>query len=64
VTLWQPPSETIEAIAAVLCAHWSAARAQPEQLFWPEATSWLRHQARRLVDNSRVFGERYFPRLP
>ena len=31
--LWQPPNETIEAIAAVLSAHWAAAKSQQLQLF-------------------------------
>jgi hypothetical protein len=31
--LWQPPAETIEAIAAVLSAHWAAAKSQQPQLF-------------------------------
>ena len=42
LTLWQPPGETIEAIATVLSSHWSAARSQPG-LFWAK-TSWLRRQ--------------------
>ena len=41
--LWQPPAETIEAIAAVLCAHWAAAKSQQLQLFSLETTgNWLR----------------------
>jgi hypothetical protein len=41
--LWQPPGETIEAIAAVLGAHWAAAKSQQLQLFSLETTgSWLR----------------------
>ncbi len=55
LSLWQPPGETIDAIAAVLSAHWSAARSQPAGLFRPTTTSWLRQQARRLADNSREF---------
>jgi hypothetical protein len=47
--LWEPAGETIEAIAAVLCSHWAAAKAQPEGLFWPDPTSWLRQQAQRLA---------------
>jgi hypothetical protein len=41
--LWQPPGETIEAIAAVLSAHWAAAKSQQLQLF-PLGTTgnWLR----------------------
>ncbi len=53
LTLWRPPDETIEAIATVLSSRWSAARSQPGELFWPETTSWLRQQARRLADNGR-----------
>jgi hypothetical protein len=60
LTLWEPPDETIEAIAAVLCARWSAARSlQPTGLFWPSTTSWLRQQARRLADNGRELRQRY-----
>jgi len=40
--LWQPPDETIETIAEVVAAHWNAAKAYHERLFWPTATSWLR----------------------
>ncbi len=53
LTLWQPPEETIEAIAAVLSSRWTAARSQPGGLFWPHTTSWLRQQAKRLADNGR-----------
>jgi hypothetical protein len=38
--VWQPPTETIEAIASVLSAHWAAAKSQQWQLFWPSAGSW------------------------
>jgi hypothetical protein len=62
-TLWQPPDETIEAVADVLCSRWSAARSQPGELFWPSPTSWLRQQAKRLADNGRQFGERYLHAL-
>lgn len=40
--LWQPSNETLEAIAAVVAAHWTAATAYREQVFWPTAESWLR----------------------
>jgi hypothetical protein len=50
--LWQPPGETIEAIAEVVAAHWNAAKASyREQLFWPTATSWLRDE----TDNTYHF---------
>src|ERR1700733_3392346 len=40
--LWQPPGETLEAIAEVVAEHWNAAKASyRERLFWPTATSWL-----------------------
>ena len=40
--LWDPPNETLEAIAAVIASHWNAAaKAYREKLFWPEAASWL-----------------------
>jgi len=41
--LWQPPADTLEAIAAVVAEHWNAARASyRERSFWPTATNWLR----------------------
>jgi hypothetical protein len=40
--VWQPPGETIEAIAAVLSAHWTAAKTQQLELFAPRAGNWLR----------------------
>jgi hypothetical protein len=40
--LWQPPGETIEAIAAVLSAHWAAAKSQQLQLFSLGTGNWLR----------------------
>ena len=39
--VWQPPTETIEAIGAVLSAHWAAAKSQQLPIFWPRAGSWL-----------------------
>ncbi len=39
--LWQPPNETIEAIASVLGAHWAAAKKQQAQLFSLRSGSWL-----------------------
>jgi hypothetical protein len=39
--LWEPPNETLEAIAAVIASHWNAAKAFREQTFWPDAASWL-----------------------
>jgi hypothetical protein len=40
--LWQPPGETIEAIASVLGAHWAAAKSQQWPLFSFGTDSWLR----------------------
>ena len=37
--VWQPPTETIEALASVLSAHWAAAKSQQWETFWPKA-SW------------------------
>ncbi len=37
---WQPPKETIDAIANVLGSHWRAAKSRPLQLFWPRPESW------------------------
>jgi hypothetical protein len=44
--VWQPPVETIEAIAAVLGAHWAAAKSQQIQIFWPLAGRWRSQLAR------------------
>jgi hypothetical protein len=60
LTLWQPPDETIEAIAAVFSSRWSAARLQPGGLFRTQTTSWLRQQARRLAETT----SRVAPLLP
>lgn len=50
--LWQPPTETLEAIASVLSTHWAAAKSlQPEDL-WNRPANWLRRQANRLVDQT------------
>ena len=59
---WQPPSETIEAIAAVMSSHWRAAKAQPERLYWPGPARWLHSQAMRLAQG-RLFGARYLASL-
>jgi hypothetical protein len=40
--LWQPPNETLEAIAEVAASHWNSAKAYRERLFWTTAESWLR----------------------
>jgi hypothetical protein len=40
--VWQPPGETLEAIAAVLSAHWAAAKTQQLQWSWPRSGNWLR----------------------
>ncbi len=53
--LWQPPAETIEAIANTLSAHWAAAKSlQPKGEFWAHPGTWLRRQATRLVDSTRL----------
>jgi len=61
--VWRPPPETVEPLAAVLKSHWSAARSQPEDLFWPSTSSWLVEQGRRLADGGRALGERYLSML-
>jgi hypothetical protein len=59
--LWPAPGE-MEALSAVLTAHWNAAKTQKERLFWPGATNWLHQQAVSLsADN--VFGTRYLASL-
>ena len=40
--LWQPPNETIDAIATVLSSHWAAAKTQQVGLFTLRAGNWLR----------------------
>jgi hypothetical protein len=40
--LWQPPGETLDAIATVLSSHWAAAKSQQAQLFTLRTGSWLR----------------------
>jgi hypothetical protein len=40
--LWRPPDEALESIAAAIAAHWNAAKAYHEHLFWPGPESWLR----------------------
>lgn len=39
--MWQPPGETIDAIATVLGAHWTAAKSQQVQLFSLRNGNWL-----------------------
>jgi len=39
--LWEPPDETLEAIAAVITSHWKAAAEAYKGLFWPDGASWL-----------------------
>jgi hypothetical protein len=60
--LWQPPGETLEAIADVFSSHWHAAKAQQERLFWPGATNWLHQQAVSFTEGN-VFGTRYLASL-
>jgi hypothetical protein len=60
--LWQPPGETLEAIADVFSSHWQAATAPKERLFWPGATNWLHQQAVSLTEGN-VFGARYLASL-
>ena len=45
--LWQPPANTLEAMAVALCEHWRAANLPPERLFWPTPVSWLKIPALR-----------------
>jgi hypothetical protein len=40
--LWQPATETIDAIAASLSAHWALASSRQADLFWSMRASWLR----------------------
>lgn len=47
--LWQPTAETLETIAAVVAAHWTAAKSYGERTFWPSATNWLRQRAANLT---------------
>lgn len=55
--LWQPPGETIDAIASVLGTHWAAAKSlQPGGQFWARPANWLCKQATRLVDRASASG--------
>ncbi len=47
--LWQPSAETLDTIAAVVAAHWTAAKSYGERTFWPTATHWLRRHAANLT---------------
>jgi hypothetical protein len=51
--VWQPPTETIEAIAAVFSAHWTAAKSQQLTVFW-SSRSWRSQltTAREAADSS------------
>ena len=53
--LWQPPAETLGNLAAILRAHWQAARV-PDQLFWVTPVSWLASPA---ADTRQVRPARY-----
>jgi hypothetical protein len=46
---WQPSTETLDALAEVLTSHWTAAKSQHVQAFWPNSATWLRRQATRLM---------------
>jgi hypothetical protein len=52
--VWQPPTETIEALASVLSAHWAAAKSQQLSVFWPKTASWRTQltNARAAADSS------------
>ena len=56
--VWQPPAETIEAIASVLSAHWAAAKSQQLSdllaVARPKAASWRTQltTAREAADSS------------
>jgi hypothetical protein len=39
--LWQPSNETLGTVAEAVAAHWNAAKAYRERVFWPTAESWL-----------------------
>lgn len=47
--LWQPPSETIEAITSVFSSHWATAKSLQPEALWTGSANWLRRQAHRLV---------------
>jgi hypothetical protein len=51
--LWQPPSETIDAIASVLGSHWAAAKSLHPASLWTRPATWLRRQASGLVDRTQ-----------
>ena len=48
--LWQPPADTLEAIAAVLGEHWrAAATARAARAFWTTPVSWLKRTTATVV---------------
>lgn len=62
--LWQPPSETIEAITSVFSSHWAAAKSLHPETLWAGSANWLRRQANRLVDHSSPLVELEQPERP
>jgi hypothetical protein len=49
---FNPPNETVSAIGAALCAHWSAAKAAAKAQFWAKPQNWLdvpRHYLNRVT---------------
>lgn len=46
--LWQPPAETLEAIAGVLGERWRAAAKQSARLLWATPISWVGVRAARV----------------
>lgn len=64
--LWQPSAETLETIAAVVAAHWAAAKSYGERTFWPTASNWLRRQAANLTltTSQEAGGSSGMPRDP
>jgi hypothetical protein len=46
--LWEPPTETLEAIAGVLGERWRAAASQSARLFWATPVSWVAVRAVRV----------------
>jgi hypothetical protein len=38
---WPPESATVQAIAAVMCSHWAAAKRARARRFWTNDARWL-----------------------
>ena len=54
VRVWTPSSETVEAIAEVLCSHWAAAKAAARSPFWSKPGNWLEWPRHHLTTGGKL----------